>query len=287
MSIFSFFKGSGHDLDELARRLRIDGKLLKQVKPAYRAFSIPKRSGGERRILAPDPTLRELQRLILRRVLGRLRAHPAAHGFEKQRSIVTNALPHVGRDIVVRMDIRDFFESTTARRVQRYFREIGWNRESAAVLTRICTHQDHLPQGAPTSPRLANLVNFPLDAALASAAAKSGIAYTRYADDLTFSAPAAQAEALRRLMGFAHGVAGELGYKVHGRKKTHVRRRHHRQTVTGLVVNDGRPRLPRETRRRMRAIEHRLSTSGSASLSPDQIAGWRSLQSMIDVQSRL
>ncbi len=285
MALFSnLFKGSGHDLNELARRLGIEAELLRSVKPKYREFNIRKRSGGTRRILAPEKTLRDLQRLILRRVLRRLRAHPCATGFEKGHSIVTNALPHVRQDLVLRTDIRNFFESTSEKRVQKYFRKIGWNREAAATLTRLCTHNGGLPQGAPTSPRLSNLVNFPLDVALHKAAEQKGLAYTRYADDITFSGDAGRREALMKLLGFARHIARRLGYTLHGKKKTRIRRRHQRQLVTGLVVNDA-PRLPRETRRRLRAIEHQLSTRGSASLSEQQLAGWRSLQAMIKSQS--
>lgn len=286
MSLFGFFKGAGHDLAELARRLGIDAELLRRTEPRYREFTIPKRSGGTRRILAPEDTLRDLQRLLLSRVLARLRAHPSATGFERGQSIVTNALHHAGRDIVLRTDIRDFFESTTAKRVEAWFRKIGWNREASAVLTRLCTHKGRLPQGAPTSPRLSNLVNWPLDAALSTAARRHNIAYTRYADDITFSAAAAEREALMKLLGFARHVAGELGYTLHGGKKTRLRRRHERQLVTGLVVNAHPPRLPREIRRRLRAAEHQFRSRGSAALSENQLAGWRSLQSMIERQSR-
>lgn len=286
MVLFGLFKGSGHDLNELARRLGIDAELLRRVEPQYREFTIPKRSGGTRRISAPDETLRDLQRLVLRRVLGRLRAHACATGFERGHSIVTNALPHVGRDIVLKTDIRDFFGSTSATRVRKYFRKVGWNREAAAVLTKICTHNGGLPQGAPTSPRLANLVNFGFDAALYQLAARHNIAYSRYADDITLSAHADSRDRLMKTLGFARHLARRNGYSLHGKKKTRIRRRHQSQRVTGLVVNSGRPRLPREVRRRLRAIEHQLSRNGSASLTAGQLAGWRSFRHMIDAQSR-
>src|SRR5262249_44280484 len=150
-----------------------------------------------------DDGLKTIQRRILRRLLGRLRCHPAATGFERGRSIVTNARAHVGKAVVVQMDLKDFFTSTTTRRVRKYFRKTGWNREAADLLIRLCTHQGGLPQGAPTSPRLSNLVNYRLDARLARLAGRRrlydprtgqrigsreiGAKYTRYADDLTFS----------------------------------------------------------------------------------------------------
>ena len=98
----------GRDLDELGRRLGMSAEKLAAFAPAYRQFTIPKRTGGTRTITAPDQPTKVLQRRILRRLLSRLPAHPAAMGFEKGQSIVTHALGHAVRAVVVRMDIRDF-----------------------------------------------------------------------------------------------------------------------------------------------------------------------------------
>ena len=323
--------GRGMGADELARRLDIEKHELRRFKPHYRDFTIPKRSGGTRRILAPDDELKELQRRILRRLLGRLRAHPAAMGFERNRSIVTNAKAHVGQAAVLRMDMVDFFPSTSARRVSKYFRRIGWNRQAARLLVRLCCHEGGLPQGAPSSPRLSNLVNYRLDARLAGMARTLRAVYTRYADDITISfsedAEAREVAAdwleeywkspwtgklililpetatsgnIRYMRDFVRRVARDEGYRVHGRKKTSVRRGHHRQTVTGLVVND-RVNLPRSTRRWLRAVEHRIKVAKlpraelpkelrygrlkQPTLSPSQLEGWKALQSMIAQQA--
>ena len=283
--LVGLFGGGKYGVDELARRLGMGEDELRAVQPAYREFAIPKRAGGTRKIQAPEPTLRLLQQRIHRRVLGRLKSHPCATGFEKGHSIVTNALHHAGRVVVVRMDLRDFFTTTRADRVKRYFRKIGWNREAAGLLTRLCTHDGSLPQGAPTSPRLSNLVNYRLDARLAAFADRFGAAYSRYADDLTFSFDADQPRAVHRVIRVVRSMVGEEGYAAHGGRKLQVRRRHQRQIVTGLVVNAG-INLPRETRRWLRAVEHRLATGRETSLTPAQITGWRALQSMIVMQGR-
>jgi len=124
----------GLPLSELARRLKMTEDELRQVEPIYDEFTIPKRSGGQRRIFAPSPALKKVQRRILRRVLARLKCHPAARGFERGQSIVTNALPHVGQAVVLRLDLKDYFESTKARRVRDFFLRIGWGQEAADVL---------------------------------------------------------------------------------------------------------------------------------------------------------
>jgi hypothetical protein len=163
MGLFGRLKGilkpdRGLGLDELARRLGAKVEDIRSIRPAYHVFSVPKTSGGVRRIAAPVEPLKRTQRAILRRLLARLRAHPAATGFERSQSIVTNALRHEGKAVVVRMDLKDFFGTTSAAKVLAFFRSLGWGSEASDLLTDLTTHEGGLPQGAPTSPRLANLV---------------------------------------------------------------------------------------------------------------------------------
>ncbi len=280
---------------ELARRLGVSERELRAVTVAYRAFHVPKSTGGTRTILAPAPPLKAMQRRILHRLFRRLNAHPSATGFERGHSIVSNALPHVGQELLIKLDIRDFFGATPAERVQHYLYRIGWDAEATSLLIRLCTHENALPQGAPTSPRLSNLVNYRLDARLAEFARRRELAYSRYADDLTFSGPARSRSSrfdakmepvpvpVERINDVIHEVkeiVAEEGYALHTDKKLRIARRHDRQLVTGLVVND-KVQLPRATRRRLRAIEHRFKTTGAATLTSEQLQGWRALQAMV------
>jgi RNA-directed DNA polymerase len=278
------FAGKGRGLEELAERLGVGVDELRAVPIRYRTFTIPKRSGGARRVCAPDDQLKGVQRRILRRLLARLPCHPCAMGFERGRSIVTNARPHAGKAVTVCMDLRDFFPSTSARGVRDYFRKIGWNRAASGLLVRLCTHEGGLPQGAPTSPRLSNLANQRLDARLSGIARRYGASYTRYADDLAFSFGADEPETIRAVIRATKDVVRYEGYRLHQRRKLHIRRRWDRQVVTGLVVNEG-VNLPRETRRWLRAVEHRAANGGEATLSPAQLQGWRSLQQMVATQT--
>lgn len=269
-----------HDVEELARRLGTSSLELHRTVIEYREVSIPKRSGGVRKLAVPAPALKKLQRSVLHRVLGKLRAHPAACGFERGRSIVDHASNHNDSDVVVKFDLRDFFTSTTAARVEAYFRTIGWNDEAAALLTKLCTRQGTLPQGAPTSPRLSNLVNHLFDARLTGIADALGGTYSRYADDLTFSL---DGDATRRIGFLVHQVklaVRECGYRLN-KRKSRVMRRHQRQQVTGLVINLD-VNLPRETRRRLRAVEHQRRRGGDVTLSDVQLAGWRAFRAMIE-----
>jgi hypothetical protein len=275
----------GRGIEDLADWLRIELAELKSVEVSYRPFTIPKRNGGSRSILAPNPQLKAIQRTILRRLLGGLHAHPAATSFERGLSIVHNASLHAGKAVVVRTDLHDFFGSIMTERVAAYFRGIGWGTEASEVLCRLCTYNGSLPQGAPTSPRLSNLVNHPLDARLAAAADHYGATYTRYADELTFSFAEDNPKAIPSLIGSVKVVLREEGCAINRRKKLSIRRQHQQQMVTGLVVNQCAP-LPRGVRRRLRAIRHRAESGRELTLSPQQLDGCRAFEQMVERQTQ-
>ena len=244
----------------------------------YERFTIPKATGGERAIWAPRPVLKQAQRWILHEIVERLPVHGAAHGFVPGRSIFTNAQPHVDSQLVVKMDIKDFFPTVTFSRVKGVFRKAGYREQIATLMALLCTeaprevveHEGQtyyislgprcLPQGAPTSPALTNALCLRMDRRLAGLAAKLGWRYTRYADDLTFSLPSsAQGEDhLGKLLGAVRAVVEDEGFTVHP-DKTRVLRDGNSQRVTGMVVNgQGQPRVPRETRRMLRAAIHNI-----------------------------
>jgi RNA-directed DNA polymerase len=270
---------------DLSMRLGRSVDELAAFEPHYTPFSMRKRTGGTRTILAPDPATKDLQRRILRRLFGRLRTHPAATGFQPGVSIAHNATPHAGKAVVLKMDIREFFGSTTETRVKQYFRTIGWDGESANVLTRLCCAEGGLPQGAPTSPRLSNLVNCMMDARMAALAQSFDAVYTRYADDFAFSFLEDKPSVIRCMIGSVKCITRDYGYALHQDRKLQIKRAYERQKVCGLVVND-RPRLPRETRRWLRAVEHHYASDRPMSITPEQLAGWRALQQMVERQSR-
>lgn len=276
------WRGKGMGVDDLARRLDLSEAELRSAQPSWHTAYVPKRrrNAGSRELTVPDAQTKRLQRRILRRLLSRLRTHVAVVGFERGLSIVHNAAPHVRQAVVIRLDIVDFFHNTTADRVEAYFRRIGWNADAASLLTRLTTHQGRLPQGAPTSPRLSNLVNFALDATIEAHVARRRGIYTRYADDITISFPRDYPRKVRGTIQYVGRVLKRYGYRLHRRPKQHIRRRHQQQNVTGLVVNE-RIQLPRRTRRWLRAVEHRLATGGEASLTEAQLQGWRAFQAMV------
>ena len=271
-----FFRG--RNTLELSQWLGVNREDLFAIEPAYTEFSIPKKSGGSRQIHAPNPDLKRVQRLILRRLLAALKSHPAAVGFEKGKSIVTGARQHTGKQVVLRFDIVDFFPSTTQKTVLNYFRRIGWNRRSAKLLARLVTHEQKLPQGAPTSPRLSNLVNFLMDHCIEKFVSSCDGEYTRYADDITVSFHDPDL-VIEEIIDGVFMIIRRSGYRPHLGKKLNIRRRGQRQSVNGLVVNE-RVNLPRERRRWLRSVKHRARANwnwhgnwnGNAPNQPDEEA---------------
>ncbi|MEM9070116.1 MAG: reverse transcriptase family protein [Myxococcota bacterium] len=247
-------------------------------KTHYVQFSVPKRTGGTRVLSSPMPHLRKAQTFVRESILEKLTLHDAAHGFVGGRSTVTCAKPHQGRDVVVNLDLKDFFPSVTFPRVRGLFEMVGYSPAAATILALLCTESPRrravydgttyevaigdraLPQGACTSPALSNLVAKRLDSRLAGYAKKNGWVYTRYADDLTFSANGKQD--LGRFLAKVRHIIEDEGFRVNA-KKTRVQRSGGRQSVTGIVVNrSDRLTLPRKEVRRLRAILHRAKTEG-------------------------
>lgn len=269
------------DLDDIADLVGVAdaGALTALCRPGtgvgapYVEFEIAKARGGTRRISAPRARLKQVQRAILREILGKLAAHDACHGFTIGRSVVSNAAPHERAALIVKTDLRDFFPTVHFRRIHGLFQHYGYGYEVAGTLASLTTHRPvmadgytawpgFLPQGAPTSPALANLVCRRLDARLTRLAGAFGATYTRYADDLTFSFAEPPAGSLGRFHWWIDQICQQEGFVEHTGKRR-VLRRHNQQRVTGIVVNDGL-RVPRADRRRFRAILHNCRQHGLA-----------------------
>ncbi len=227
----------------------------------YKCWHIPKKHGGKRIIMEPKLPLKLVQRAILDNVLMPLGVHPAAQGFVPNRSIVTNAAPHVGRRVVVNTDIHQCFPSTQWNVVKAaLLRDLSgkFREDTIDLIVDITTQGGALPTGAPTSPMILNRVLYPADCILAKLAEQRGTAYTRYADDLTFSG---EDDAVK-LLAPTGAVLKRIGLVLDPRK-TNIFRRGRRQCCTGLVVNE-QVSVPRIIRRKIRAAVHEFARTGCA-----------------------
>jgi hypothetical protein len=261
--------------DERCTHSRTDKATLQH----YRYSAIAKR-GGTRLLEAPKPRLKSIQRRILHEILDAVPLHNAAHGFAAGRSCLSGAQIHAGESIVATFDLAQFFPSIGAPRVHGIFRTLGYPWAVARRLTGLCTTATpasvlrrlpdpaaqtllavpHLPQGAPTSPALANLLAFTLDSRLQGLARAAGANYTGYADDLAFSGPPEFARSLTRFSKAVETIAAEEGFSLN-QAKTRVMPRHARQRITGITVNEhcNTPRAEFET---LKAILHNCVLTG-------------------------
>ncbi|MEP6824906.1 MAG: reverse transcriptase family protein, partial [Ramlibacter sp.] len=231
------------------------------------------------------PELRQVQGRLLAGLLNRIPVHEAAHGFVKGRSVLSHAREHTGQEVVIAYDLREFFNSVGIARICAVWRTLGYAESTAAALAALTTARTpqgvrerlldaggldrdgarrlaspHLPQGAPTSPALANLCAFGLDLRLEGLAWRFGARYSRYADDIVFSGPSPLGRDRRALHGWVQAIAGAEGFVLHPRK-TREMPQHCRQLVTGIVVNE-RPNLERGAYDRLRAQLHGLAATG-------------------------
>jgi len=268
----------------------------------YHYSVLIKVSGRVRLIEAPKPRLKHLQRQILVHVLDKIPPHPSVHGFVKGRSIKTFIAPHVGQRVILRMDLQDFFPCVVGSRVQALFRTLGYPESVADLLGGICTNaaprdvwsahssydvsplhlrearelysRIHLPQGAPTSPAIANLCAYRADCRLAGLAKSVEAQYTRYADDLAFSGGEFFDRCVERFSIHAAAILLEEGFTVHHRK-TRIMRQGVRQHLAGLVANQ-HPNVMRPDFDRLKATLINCVRHGSQSQNHENHPQFRS-----------
>ncbi|MBQ8830778.1 MAG: RNA-directed DNA polymerase [Oscillospiraceae bacterium] len=221
-------------------------KCSNEPREFYRRYDIMKRYGKMRTVYKVSGVLADVQHWILRNILDELPVSRHATAYAKGRKIMDNAAPHVGKKLVVKADITDFFGNVKYLSVYDVFKNAGYSKSVATLLANLCCCDGHIMQGACTSPALSNLCFTKIDSVISEFCTERGITYTRYSDDMTFSGDFAPSELityLRRVLKF-------YGFTMND-KKTKVLYRHHRQTVTGAVVND-KPQPTKEYRRRIR-----------------------------------
>ncbi len=276
-------------LGDLADTLRLHpddlGWLISRNAEHYRhRWQVKPKSGCFRLIESPKVLLKFAQRQVLRKILHAIPPHEAALGFRPGCSVRDFVAPHTGKVLLVRFDLEDFFPSITFARVLSVFLTAGYPESVARALSRLTTHAapssileekplawperrrlatPHLPQGAPTSPALANLSAFRLDCRLAGLAKVAGADYTRYADDLLFSGGEDFARQARRFEVAVGAIIIEEGFRPN-HHKTRVLRQGRKQHAASLVLNE-KPNIDRREFDRLKAILTNCARHGPAS----------------------
>lgn len=276
-----------NNADEIAKAMNINVGLLRflafsrKVAPVshYKRFKIQKKSGGYRFISAPMPKLKNAQYWIKDNILEKIEIHESVHGFRKEHSIITNAKPHISTKAVINLDLENFFPTIGYNRVKGLFKSIGYSDSSSTIFALLCTEPDieeveldnktwfvalserFLPQGAPTSPIITNIMCRRLDKRLNEIAEKYAFNYTRYADDLTFSAKSESSlENIGNVLKKAESIIVHEGFKINT-NKTKVLRYSRQQEVTGIVVNK-KLNIDRETLKKFRATLYQIEKDG-------------------------
>ena len=263
----------------------------------YHNYYVPKKSGGKRLISAPKPKLKATQNWIKEHILDKIEANQNVHGFVKERSILTNAEPHQNKNVLISLDLKDFFPSISYKRVKGLFQKLGYSEQLSTLFALLTTHNEvdklnvdgqiyyaqkidketgqtnrFLPQGSPASPAITTLIAYKMDKRLEGLAKKMGFTYTRYADDLTFSSDLKldtnnkneTNKIIGSLLYFVKKVVESEGFMVHP-DKTHIMRKGNQQKVTGIIVNQNAANklgIDRKLLRKFRAFLHQTSKTG-------------------------
>lgn len=251
---------------------------------SYRYFVRRKKNGKVRRLAEPNDHLKAIQRVLLRFYLDHAQLiHPAAFGYRREHSIADHAWTHAGAATIIVCDIADFFPDTAAWRVEAWFGTRPHHFSGgepmapalAHLLTLLTTDRGGLPQGAPTSPALSNVVNYEMDIALARKAKRSGGQYSRYVDDLVFSWPDG-AEPASDFEPAVRAVLRTYGYRLNADKGWRVYGRGDEPLITGTVLRrSGRVDVPDPIRQRIRQLEADPAANRS------QLDGYRGYRQMV------
>jgi len=226
------------ELSSLEKDLGFPAKALYSVsyhrRAHYRRAVIAKGDGGSRELYVPDAFLKAIQRSIAQKLLAYEAISPYATAYRPGGSTLVNAAPHVGQPVVLKLDIRHFFDRTIYPLVKdKAFPAHRYSESNRILLTMLCVYRDALPQGAPTSPAISNIILRDFDDTVGAWCGSRGITYTRYCDDMTFSGSFDP----RETVAFVRQELRKLGFFLND-KKTVVARSGQKQTVTGIVVNE-------------------------------------------------
>jgi len=247
----------------------------------YKLYDIPKKAGGYRLICQPNRKLKIIQSWILSNILEKLKVSDSCKGFQKKTSIVDNVQPHKDANCVMNIDLKDFFPSIKRKQVFFIFYSIGYNSFISNILSNICLYKDFLPQGSPCSPLLANLAVWDLDSRIQGFVGRRGITYTRYADDLTFSA--LNPQRLMNILPTIKLIIEDEKLEINN-KKTRVSGAARCKKVTGLVIDNGSFGIGKVKYNKLRSLTFHLvkDTEQKVISRISEVQGWLSYLNVVD-----
>jgi RNA-directed DNA polymerase len=256
-------------------------QLSKHSDKYYKTYTILKKSGKLRTISQPNKKLKGIQSWILVNILNKLNVSSSCKGFEKGSSTANNVEPHTGANAVLTIDLKDFFPSVTRNQIYSIFRTIGYNSAISTILTNICTFEGALPQGSPCSPKLANLSAWTLDVRVQGYVGKRGITYTRYADDLSFSA--LSPSKIVRIIPMIKSIIRNENFEVNP-DKTRIAGLARAKKITGLIITDDTYGIGKIKYKELRAKIHHLTlaTEQTNTKLLFEVNGWLAYLNSVD-----
>lgn len=213
----------------------------------YNRSKIPKKNGNTRLLNIPSISLKKIQKWLLSNIFEKIPISEYATGFCKNKSIIDNAIPHLNKQCIINLDIKDFFPNITYEDVFRIVYYLGYSYELTCIISKLCTYKKRLPQGSPASPCISNIRCIKLDNRISKLVQTFNASYTRYADDITISGE----KNITKLLNTVRNIITDEGFTVN-ENKTRIRYSHQRQEVTGIIVNGTIPKLPKEFKSEVR-----------------------------------
>ena len=253
------------DTKHLSSILDIEMSILNRMifgtKSFYRTFEIPKRNKNSVRIInAPYPSLLKVQQWILKNILEDIHIDDSAHAYIKNKSILTNVTPHLKNKALLKIDLKDFFPNIDKRRIVSIFLNLGYTQNVSFALASLCTLNNSLPQGAPTSPTLSNIIAYRLDRRLSSLCKKSDMVYTRYADDMVITSN----HISLKTKDFIISIIEDCNFVVN-KDKTYLSIDSNKRIITGISIQDGTTKIPRKLKRKIKQEMYYLNKYGYSS----------------------
>ena len=290
---------------------------LSSLDPSYQEVQIPKKTGGKRKLFIPNDDLKDTQKAFAKFIVQKFKnkMHPACHSYRNHRGILSNAIPHLDCSVLVKLDIKDYFQSITFEQVKTTL-NLGLNsidfhsefdfivehgkdnltdikgylctKEAQEVLNKLVYSDNGLPQGAPTSPVISNLILSDFDKEVYALVSSLDGAYTRYSDDITISFKEDSSQKVAQVIKFVESKLAENEFKLNKKKgKINVLRPHQSQRICGVTINSGKPTISRKQRRLIRAALHNAKLGRPTTFTEDQIKGHLSFQTYIKEHGEL
>ena len=279
-------------LDDLSFHTKISkGLLYKMARVSekfYMEFSIPKKNGGNRVLACPSKKMKSIQAWILVNILKKAIIHPSATAYIKGKNIKSNILPHKENSYILCIDLKNFFDNIPFFVVFDIFKSLGYPKRVSYLLANICCYKGALPQGGITSPTLSNIACINLDRRISKLSGFRNIVYSRYADDMSFSAN--NPEKLIKSLQIINEIIEDEGFSLNSNKTRLLGPGNQRQ-ITGLIINHNkRVTIGRKKTRIIRSAIYKLETTKMSDESKlklsNWINGWLNYLSSVDTESR-